>query len=495
MSANADSFGRDSSFSLLRVLGRVLGHVPAWAWLGVGVYLLLLTLGGRLLGDSDTFWQIAAGQWILDHHAFPSVDIYSFTKAGAPWISTSWLAQVLYAESYALCGWAGPVILAATSIAIAFALLALILSRRIPTTYAVVVALAALVLSTPHLLARPHVLVLPVMVAWVNGLVSASERREAPSFWLLPLIGLWANLHGGFIFGLALVGPFAFDAWWNAQALQRRALAWRWIAFGIGAAAACCATPYGWESVLASRRIIELGDLLHVISEWAPVDFSRFSPLEGCVFALLAAVLYGGVRLSPPRILLVLGLLYMALSHIRNIEIFALLMPLVVLTPPASQFGLRADRLVRNVIPVASAAVLAVLLGSATWAFAAHRGFSPPAVQSPAAAVDVLKQRNVKRVLNDLSFGGYLIWREIPVFIDGRAELYGEHFGLAFHRALQLQNVNLLPTLLEKYDIDAVLLPPSTPAVSLLDGLDGWQRVYSDDNAVVHVRTIKDGSK
>ena len=61
--------------------------------------------------------------------------------------------------------------------------------------------LAALVLSAPHFLARPHVLVLPVMLAWTYGLMSASERGEAPSFWLLPLIALWANLHGGFIFG------------------------------------------------------------------------------------------------------------------------------------------------------------------------------------------------------------------------------------------------------------------------------------------------------
>ena len=64
-------------------------------------------------------------------------------------------------------------------------------------------AFAALVLSAGHFLARPHVLALPVMLAWVGGLLSASERREAPSFWLLPLLALWANLHGGFVFRFA----------------------------------------------------------------------------------------------------------------------------------------------------------------------------------------------------------------------------------------------------------------------------------------------------
>jgi len=92
-----------------------LGHVPAWLWLGVGVYVLLLINGGGLLNDSDTYWHIAVGQWILDHHAMPRVDIYSFTKAGEPWISTSWFAQILFAEAYELIGWTGPIVVAAAN--------------------------------------------------------------------------------------------------------------------------------------------------------------------------------------------------------------------------------------------------------------------------------------------------------------------------------------------------------------------------------------------
>ena len=75
------------------------------------------------------------------------------------------------------------------------------------------------------------------------------------------------------------------------------------------------------------------------------------------------------------------------------------------------------------------------------------------------------------------------------MFIDGRAELYGERFEMAYYNALQLKNVDLFIDLLQSYDIDAVLLTPSTPAVSLLDHFGGWQRVYSDSNAVLHVRT------
>src|SRR5258706_590276 len=382
-------------------------RLPAWFWLGAGVYVLILVNGNGLLNDSDTYWHIAVGKWILDHNSFPRVDMYSFTKAGEPWISTSWLAQVLYAGTYEIGGWAGPTILAATCIAGTFALLAFIVGQSIRSTYAIMIALVALPVSASHVLARPHVLALPVMLVWVNGLVGASERREPPSFWLLPLMVLWANLHGGFVFGLALIVPIAFDAWWNAEASQRGPLALRWIVFGACAVVACCATPYGWGSILASRKILGLGELLNLISEWNPADFSHFSIFEACILALIAGSLYLGVKLSP------------------------------------------------------------------------------------AAAVDVLKNRGAKRVLNDLQFGGYLISRQMPVFIDGRAELYGEPFDMAYYRALQLKDVNRFLGILKDYEIDAVLLTPATPAASLLDHLDGWQRVYADEIAVVHIRTAE----
>ncbi len=112
-----------------------------------------------------------------------------------------------------------------------------------------------------------------------------------------------------------------------------------------------------------------------------------------------------------------------------------------------------------------------------------------PESQAPAAAVEAMRAYHPKRVLNDLPFGGYLIWRQIPVFVDGRAELYGEAFDIAFYRAMQLKDVNELLDMLSKWDIDAVLLTPHTPAVGLLDRTGGWRRVYADQNAVLHVRT------
>ncbi len=466
-----------------------LRQIPAWAWFGGWVYVVLMINGSLLLSNSDTYWQIATGQWIIDHGTLPRADTYSFTKPGDYWISSSWLAQVVLAGAYRVFGWAGPVSVAVAAAAATFAWLTSILCRRLPVSYAILIVFVALLISATHLFVRPHVLALPVMFAWANGLLSASERREAPSFWLLPLLALWANLHGGFVFGLVLIGGFGLDALWNASAETRRPLALRWLAFGLCACAACCVTPYGWETVAASYRILDLGELLHVIMEWMPADFSTLSRFELCILALIGGALLRGVKLSPPRIILVLGLLHMALSHVRNQEVFVLLLPLVLLTPVADQFGLRVSNVENKPgVALASAMALIVVFGIGTLTSAARATLQPPAINSPVGAVDALKASHAKRVLNDAFFGGYLISRDIPVFIDGRAELYGEQFVMKYFHALFLKDVNALYDLLKVYDIDALLLKKDTPASLLVDHLDGWQRVYADETAVLHVR-------
>lgn len=465
---------------------RTLGQVPAWLWFGAGLFLLMVIGGNRSLQDADTYWQIVVGQSIIDHRALPHTDVYSFTRFGMPWVSSSWLAQVLYAASYAAAGWAGPVILAALGTAAAFALLVRILCRYFSAVHAIIVAMAAVLMSAHHFVARPHLLALPVMVAWVYGLVNAGGARKAPSFWLLPLVILWANLHGGFVLGLALIAPFALDALWNADAPQRLSLALRWMAFGLIALAASCITPYGWNSLLAARQILDLGDAMPLIAEWQPADFSSLGVFEVCLLAAVAAALWRGIVLSPPRILLVLGLVHMALSHNRNIEVFALLTPLVVAGPLAAQLGLRESD-ARTGRGVAVVAVILVVVAAAA-VFAARHTFTPMVAQTPAAAVDVLKARKAARILHNAGFGGYLITQSIPTFFDGRGELYGAPFLVKTFDALALRDVDGFLGLLDTYKIDATLLTPDTPAAGLLDRLGGWQRIYADDIAVVHIR-------
>lgn len=456
-------------------------------WVGIGVYALLLVVGSGLLNDPDTYWQITLGQWMLEHHAVPRTDIYSFTMQGQPWISTQWLAQVAYVLAYDLAGWAGPVVLAAASASLAIALLARFLHARLARTPTLVILAATLALMAGHMLARPHLLAMPVMVAFVAGLVDAMDRRTAPSFWLLPLMVLWANLHGGFVLGLALIGPIGLDAIWHATGHRQPRVLVGWVLFGLAALAACCITPYGWEALLASRRILSLGSALVLIGEWRPANFGSAGPLEFTVLAAFAFALWRGITLPPMRIVLVLGFVYMALGHVRNAEVLALLAPLVLAQPLGAQLG-RNDG---EAMPALNRVVLlgvALCLVAGTIVVASVRHYKPSERAAPIAAVDALKKLPVSRVFNDYDFGGYLIWRGVPTFIDGRTELFGEKLMVDHNDASGLAKPDNLFRLLKDYDIDATFLRTESAATKLLDRLAGWEKVYSDDLATIHVR-------
>ena len=465
---------------------------PALVPVAVGgaLYVVMLLAGDQLLNDPDSYWHIVVGRWIAEHRAFPTSDPFSFTFAGSPWIAKEWLSQVLYTGAHAAFGWAGMVVLAAAAVALAFALLTRVLCDNLRPLYAVLFAAGAFLLAAPHVVARPHVLAFPVMVAWIAGLTRAADGKRAPSLWLLPLMVIWANLHGGFSFGIMMVGALGLDAIATSPAETRVRTAIRWVGFGLLALAAGCATPYGWQSMLMTVKILGLGPALSIIGEWQPADFSHLGGLEIVLLLALGAALWRGVTLSPVRIVILLGLIHMALSATRNSEIFGLVAPLVVARPLADQIAaIRGAPIAPppRLFAGATAVSLALLIAVSV-ALAAAMNYAPNARIAPAAAVAALKKADPGPVLNQYDFGGYLVHAGLPTFIDGRTELYGGAFFARYYNAVTLADLAGFDHLLDEYKIKATLLAPETPAVAYLDRLPGWHRLYADAVAVVHVR-------
>src|SRR5260370_41063527 len=123
---------------------------------GAGVYVLLLTLGQRLLNDPDSYSHIAVGRWIMANGAMPARDPFSFSMHGAPWITFEWLSEVIYAAAYALSGWAGVVALAAAAIALAVGLLTRFLLHELSPTPALLMVIAAGHIVVAPLVAAPR---------------------------------------------------------------------------------------------------------------------------------------------------------------------------------------------------------------------------------------------------------------------------------------------------------------------------------------------------
>src|SRR5262249_23780305 len=220
----------------------------------------------------DTYWHIATGKWMLVERAFPRHDVFSHTAFGQPWVSPEWLAQIILFVAYDLSGWRGLVLLSALVTALTFALLYALLARELRPTVALGAAAISLLFASLHFLARPHLLTFPIIVVWTALLARASDENRRPSLWLLPLMVLWANLHGGATLGLLLAGGFGLNATVAAPSARRRRVAIEWLSFWVGALVAACATPYGYLSILKTFDLFDLGDLLRQIGELRPMN-------------------------------------------------------------------------------------------------------------------------------------------------------------------------------------------------------------------------------
>jgi hypothetical protein len=462
---------------------------------GMSLFVLLLNATGLpLLADPDSRWHVAVGKWILEHGTVPRVDSYSHTFAGQPWIAKEWLSQILLALAERGGGWGGVAALSAASIAVTFALMLRLLLRDLRPLPALLFTVAAIVLSSPHFLARPHVFAFPFLVLWVAGLVRASEQGRAPKPLLLLAMLLWANLHGGFTLGLMLCGFFALEAVVTAaNAAQRRFLFVEWLKFGVAAVLVACITPYGPESMLVTLRIFGLGEALSLIKEWQSPDFQNLPMQELMLLAAIFGALACGLKLPVLRLLLVLGFLHLFLKHARNIELMAVLTPLVVAPILARQWpSLRPDSSAFLARPAGRSSTTLALSFAALFAACMIKlaNIQPPTDTTPVAALEFAQREKLQgRVFNDYDFGGFLIHAGVPTFIDGRGELFGGDFIKRYADAVKLRGDDPLGLILDRHGIEWTLLANDQPANKLLELLPGWQRAYRDETATIFVRT------
>ncbi|MDD3838605.1 MAG: hypothetical protein PHG43_12285 [Phenylobacterium sp.] len=457
--------------------------LPAATWTAVLVVYAVLLFAPQVLNDGDTYWHLAAGEWMLAHRQVLHADPFSYTFAGKPWTTHEWFSEILMALAFRAGGWGGVMALTASAAALAAGLMAGYLRPRlglIPLALSLALGLACL---APGLLARPHVLAFPVLVAWAVGLLKARDADRAPHPGLLALMVLWANLHGSFVLGLALIGPFALEA-----LIAARARPWPvirgWGLFGLGALAAAAVTPHGPAGLLFPFQLMGMTSA-PTIDEWRPLDFSTFQPLEAGLIALLLVGFSRGLKIPPLRLLLLVGLLHMSLQHNRHAMVLGLLAPLL-LADPLSRVTKPPEPAAPPANP-AAAVVLALMIGLTVGRMAAQPVRSD-ALTTPATALAAVPADLARRpVLNEYGFGGYLIFQGVRPFIDGRADMYGDAFVHAYDRTVSGDPAALTRTL-EEHGVRWTILHPNNRAVPVLDRLPGWRRLHADAYGVVHVK-------
>jgi len=258
-------------------------------------------------------------------------------------------------------------------------------------------------------------------------------------------------------------------------------------------------TPNGFAGLLQPFRLVMMPTLQMAIVEWRSPNIGNDLILETWVLGALLGGLAFGFRVPPMRLVLVLGLFHEALHHLRHANLLALVAPLAVAASLGPQIADALRSMPRSALvrgfarlarPAAGPAMLAalaavVVIGAVTEMRPINR---PGDVSTPAAALAAARSMGLSGpVFNSYDFGGYLTFEDVPTFIDGRVELYGDAFLSLYVKAI-MGDKKSLEGVLDQYHIDWTLLRPDQRAVAVIERLPGWQRVYADNQAVIDRR-------
>jgi hypothetical protein len=462
--------------------------------------------------DSDTWWHLRSGMWMLAHRQIMTADAFSWTRAGQPWIDHSWLSEVGMAMLWKGFGFAGLNLAVAALVTLAFLFVYLQCEGGVYLR-ALVLQLAAFSVGL-YWSARPQIASLALASAFAY-ILSLFRWRGRDRLWALPaLMVLWVNLHAGFAVGLLLIALTL-----AGQVVSRAAgargpgvLGWPGIARLAAAGLACVAVvplnPFGARMLSYPFETVSIGALRALVEEWMSPNFHMLSaqPFVWLLIATLAALGLGRKRIDLTDFVLLSAFLYAALLAARNIPLFALIAPPVLTRhaaaaagevkrpgpqSPGTRLPPAASRPGQAVVNWLLLLVVVVVAGDKI-AVPLRLSVNEAAIATlmPVRAAEYIRStRPPGELFNSYNWGGYLAWTLYPayrVYIDGRTDLYGEAFILRYLRLVAGQEDPAAT--LDGEGVRLVVIETGSALAGELRRTPRWRQAYADALASVFER-------
>ena len=425
-----------------------------------------------IFNDGDVSWHIAAGEWIVAHGKIPTTDPFSYTVTGHAWVVTEWLADVFLGLAYRIGGYSGVATLVAAAIMALHGILFFYLRSRAGPVVIAATLLAMDLVLIPFTLARPHVLVWPLIAGWTILLLKADEQGRVPPLWGALILPFWTNIHGSFVVAAPIGAAIAFDALQKTKWSNWRQWAW----FALASAIGLLLNGNGLRGLMRPFEMENLA-ILPLVQEWQPSTLQWMPQFYAVLGIGLFALLYKGVRIPIGRLLLLLGLAGLAFSQVRHQSWFVIVAACIL--PPL--LGSQPSR-----VPLArwaAYAAIPLLIGRALWPIVPPENGANPR-QVIAAIPPGLRGQPV---FNGYTFGGPLILAGYRPYIDGRADMYGDAFVLDYSRITD-GDMGRFEAVVRQYGIRWTMLPARSVLVQALDRSPRWKQIYSDRVGVIHVR-------
>lgn len=293
-------------------------------------------------------------------------------------------------------------------------------------------------------------------------------------------------MHASFPIAFVLAFLFGLEAIASAGREERWRTAVKWAAVTIGAVVAAGATPYGYEPLLVSTKILG-SSATDYIDEWKPVGFGVVG-IYGAAFLVGSLAIVFASRISRLRLLPLAICGGMMLRHVRFFSLFGFVVSASLATPVAKLFPRFAAQrrppsaIARKWSSIALAIAAVLALAATMFMPRPH----PVANITPQRALETAKSLNLTGpVFNDYKYGGYLIFEGVKTFIDGRAELYMGGFFQELANAEVAADSAHFFAMLDRYHVTWALISKDSGSLAAFRKSKQWLERYHDNSALV----------
>jgi hypothetical protein len=478
--------------ALRRVLELDVLIIAAWVMV-FGVYF-----SKQPITDPDTPWHLATGQYILTQRVVPTMDPFSWTMNGKPWVTQEWLFELVLALFVRLWGYFGAWLLPV--LAQLITILALyrtcVWVTRGNRVLAALLACGAVFVSLDFWIIRPQIISYAMFSIFLCILQAVRDGRLSALWWVPPLMCLWSNAHASVIIGIAMLWmelllSFVPSIGRLARLPLPRGARVRLLAASLAGILAALINPNGHRAI--TYALLSTNPLMvNNIVEWHSPDFHN-PYFQHAILPFIAVVLLIAVAVRGPlpmrETLYFGGTLVVSLVYQRFMPYVAIsAAPLVAWAVPTwfrtLNFPSRLLKIVDGVGLAVFTAWFAAQMAYVSKPFDRH--LSPGAY--PVAAVQYMQSHHLtSKVFNLYSWGGYLIYRGIPTFVDGRTDIFLQSSVFSDYLAMENMWYNA-PNLLDQYNFQVVVYPPGRPLTTYLSQSPNWKLAYEDGTAAVYVR-------
>lgn len=478
-------------------------------------YLALLALLVAFFGyfsiqvwDIDFWLHIASGRHIVETGAIPEQDPFGIYSSVDAWgqivLKSQWLGQVFLYEIHHYLGLDGVI---AWRAALLTACLWIVYWRCRMANASLVITFMMTALTGVVLLSftgeRPQLFSFLFLAAMLLLLDAWQQtRRRWLLFLLPPLFVLWANIHGGVLFGVIALGLFGVGSLLQTRLTNGKfdAVEVR-LMLGVIALSAIASllAPNGIQTFITTLKTIILAEnstLKDRTSEYATPWSMRTVLVYYWVYLLIAAASLPGLlnKASIRSGLFIIAIAIFSLTGSRYVPLFAL--------AAAPYIASSLSRMLRMLQPPQLAVCLATVIaafGFLGYGFKQDKVFQEGILESryPVKAVNIIRDNGLNgKMFNTLNFGGYLDWNlppaSVQIFIDGR--LLDIRRMKPYTHILWMTSAG--KSYFERESFDMVLVAPGNtftgeayPIVSYLLGNPLWRLVHRDSSGYFFIRT------